>query len=173
MTEFDLQLSESIASAKAKLAELEQAQRFAEAAERKKAQKIADQFAEVKGQAKRFKHNHLEPLFRKVHQKVSEAGFHFVGNYIDQEEPNRGAVGSTLESGEDTFVRAIISFTLDSSTAFVDARTSKGQCYSANQQFDEATSLAWFERHVALAVGKLLESGDVPMAGMVRFGGRA
>lgn len=130
MPEFDEHLSASIASAKAKLAEREDAKRAAEAVKQQQAKALADKFAEVKSRAMRFKNNHLEPLFRKAQQEVNQAGFHFVGNFINDEGQLRGRVGSTLESGESCFIMAAIDYTLERSTARVEAQTASGSCYS-------------------------------------------
>jgi hypothetical protein len=172
MPEFDEHLTASIASAKAKLAEREEAKRAEEAAKRERAQALADRFAGVKSRAMRFKHNHLEPLFRKAQGEVNQAGFHFVGNYINDEGPGRGRVGSTLESGESCFIMAAIDYSVEQSTARVEAQTPSGSCFSQSQDFDENTSLAWFQTNVAEAIGKLLETGEVPIANVVRYGGR-
>ncbi|MCI0359143.1 MAG: hypothetical protein L0211_11750 [Planctomycetaceae bacterium] len=169
MPGFDDELSATIALAKASLERREAAMRAAEAAEREQAQKISDQFAQIKSRAMHFKHNYLEPLFKKVQKGVSEAGFHFVSNYINDEDQYRGKVGNTLECGEFCFVEAAIEFNLKKSIARVEAQTSKGSCYSKWQDFDEASSLPWFETNVAQAIGKLLESGEVPLANIVRF----
>ncbi len=169
MPEFDDDLSASIASAKAKLAEREQARMAAESAEREKSRALAERFAEVKSRAMRFKHNQLEPLFRKLHQKVSEAGFHFIGNYINDEESNRGTVGNTLECGERCYILAAIRYDMNKSLAIVEAQTPKETCHSARQEFDEATALKWFEANLAEATGKLLASGEVPTSNAVLY----
>ena len=172
MTEFDQRLSASIESAKAKLAEKEEAKRAAEAAKQQQAQALAENFAAVKSRAMRFNNNHLEPLFRKAQQEVNQAGFHFVGNYINDEEEGGGRVGSTLESGESCFVMAAIDYSLERSTALVEAQTRSGPCFTKSHDFDENTSLEWFQTNVADALGKLLETGEVPTANLVRYGGR-
>ncbi|HUE69880.1 MAG TPA: hypothetical protein VMP01_03240 [Pirellulaceae bacterium] len=169
MPNFEDHLTASIASAKAKLADREKVQREMEAARLEEARARAARFFEVKGRAERFKNNHLEPLFRNVQKKLTEAGFFFIGNYINDEQENRGTVGSTLECGEHCYLQAVIVYSPDKSVARVDAQTSKGACYSASQDFNEGSSPAWFETNVAEATGKLLESGEVPTANVARF----
>ncbi len=168
MPGFDDSLTASIAAAKAKLEERERILRVAQQMEREQARAVAEKFADVKGRAMRFSNNKLEPLFRKLQQKVAEAGFRFIGNFIDDEGPHQGVVGRTLECGEDCWIQAAIDYSLDKSIARVAARTSKGLCHSASQEFSEATSLEWFEANIVESIGKLLESGEVPSGGFVR-----
>ena len=171
MSAFDDKLSATIAAARENLAKREEARRAAETKEREQAQLVAEKFAQMKSRAMRYKHMVLEPLFGKVQQQVNEAGFHFIGNYINDEGQYRGKVGNTLESGEFCYLEAAIEYDLQKSIAHVEAQTRRGSCFSVSQEFDEATSLSWFETNVAQGIGKLLESGEVPVANLVRYNG--
>lgn len=168
MPAFDDDLTATIASAKAKLAEREQAKLALQAQEIEQARAFTEKFANVKNRAMQFKHAHLESLFRKAREKLSDAGFDFIGNFINDEQESSGTVGSTLESGEDCCVQATINYSPEKLTARVDSWTSQGLCFSATQEFKEETSPTWFETNVAQAIGKLLESGEVTPARAVR-----